>query len=403
MRDKIYFPGLNGLRFFAALSVIFFHLGDTELLGASKKGFFLSHLLMNGNDAVTLFFVLSGFLITYLLLAELHKTDTVNVRKFYVRRILRIWPLYYFMVFIGFVVIPLIGIVLNSEALAWLWTLPIFSIVLKLGLYLVMLPHVGIFFLHYAPGIDQLWSIGVEENFYLIWPVLVKIFRKRMVALLTGIIVIKLACNLIYVVLEQNPQTPLWLLHVFGLINFIRIENMAVGGLGAYLVFHNYRRVLNFVFHPIVDKLILVIIVANILLFTGQFDWVINYLLSLVYIGLILNVTCNPKPTLKLEYPFFDTLGRISYGMYMYHVAIIYIASAVLANTFLVQTDTVIGNFILYIGVSLTTIGVAYLSYKYLEEPFLRLKGRFTVIKSGESARTRAQNLPKNIATEPKT
>ncbi len=106
--NKIYFPGLNGLRFLAAISVVVVHLNQFKDYFGTASPIFLPKFLLNGNDAVTLFFVLSGFLITYLMFVEYQQTHDISVRSFYTRRILRIWPLYYFIVFIGFVGVPAI-------------------------------------------------------------------------------------------------------------------------------------------------------------------------------------------------------------------------------------------------------------------------------------------------------
>ena len=103
----IYFSGLNGLRFFAALAVIITHIElikeQMEFPGLHSKNKIVFEL---GGLGVVFFFVLSGFLITYLLLKEKEQTGTINVKKFYLRRILRIWPLYFLIVALGFFVLP---------------------------------------------------------------------------------------------------------------------------------------------------------------------------------------------------------------------------------------------------------------------------------------------------------
>ncbi len=103
--NQIYFPSLNGVRFFAAFLVIVDHL---ELF-KSYFGFntlwpesFSAHL---GSLGVTIFFVLSGYLITFLLLTE-NKISGIKIKNFYFRRILRIWPLYYLIVIISFFIAP---------------------------------------------------------------------------------------------------------------------------------------------------------------------------------------------------------------------------------------------------------------------------------------------------------
>src|SRR5690606_24795997 len=95
-KDRIYLPGLNGIRAIAAFAVVISHTnGRLGEFGLSK----LPYWDLAG-FGVTIFFTLSGFLITYLLLKERAKTGTIKVRKFYVRRLLRIWPLYYFYLFL---------------------------------------------------------------------------------------------------------------------------------------------------------------------------------------------------------------------------------------------------------------------------------------------------------------
>ena len=105
---KVYFPNLDGLRFFCFLSVFFFHsfATDYESVKQSSLYAFQDSLFANGNLGVNFFFVLSGFLITYLLFAEKSRFQKVNIPNFYVRRILRIWPLFYCCVFFGFVIFP---------------------------------------------------------------------------------------------------------------------------------------------------------------------------------------------------------------------------------------------------------------------------------------------------------
>ena len=112
---KIYFSGLNALRFFAAYFVLLHH-GETIRAKFGLPNFEAYSFFRNGMIAVSVFFVLSGFLITYLLLDEIQRTNDVSIKKFYSRRILRIWPLYYLLVFIGLALIPLFLKNLNKGA-----------------------------------------------------------------------------------------------------------------------------------------------------------------------------------------------------------------------------------------------------------------------------------------------
>jgi len=93
----LYLPGLNGLRAFAALSVVFAHISQK---GIAEFGLLKILAYPIADFGVTLFFVISGFLITYLLLMELNKNKDIDIKKFYIRRILRIWPIYYLFIVI---------------------------------------------------------------------------------------------------------------------------------------------------------------------------------------------------------------------------------------------------------------------------------------------------------------
>jgi len=117
-----------------------------------------------GKIAVICFFVLSGFLITYLLLAEERHTGSISTRDFYARRILRIWPLYYVLVLAAFFVFPRIPVF--AGALKF----PEESRARSFFLYMSIFPNLAAPF----PYLGHLWSIGVEEQFYIAWPLLLK-------------------------------------------------------------------------------------------------------------------------------------------------------------------------------------------------------------------------------------
>ena len=180
MNEKpIHLTGLNGLRAMAAISVMFSHIfqktfGDWGVTGLTIPVF---------GGGVTLFFVISGFLITYLLLKELKITNQVDIKRFYLRRILRIWPLYYGYLFVA--IILLFGFGLSSDILNK-----------NLLYYLFFSANVPFFFGNGIWIIVHYWSIGVEEQFYLFWPWLIKISKKRF--LTTAILVLILWFSLKY-------------------------------------------------------------------------------------------------------------------------------------------------------------------------------------------------------------
>ncbi len=147
--NRIYLPGLNGLRAIAALTVLFGHMfapfGDWGLEPLSLR-------IPWPEEPVTTFFVISGFLITYLLMNEIGKTNDVSIPKFYMRRILRIWPLYYVYMILAIVAVVLLNSDMNDSV--WYYTFFSGNISHALGLGLIPLFHY--------------WSLGVEEQYYLL-------------------------------------------------------------------------------------------------------------------------------------------------------------------------------------------------------------------------------------------
>src|SRR5687768_571572 len=159
--DKIYFKGLNGVRFFAALMVIVAHVeafkkfAQLPNIGDAKV---IRHL---GPQGVKIFFVLSGFLITYLLLSEMKVKGQIAVKKFYVRRILRIWPLYFLIAILGLFLLPQVF----SPDYFPQKVYPHFAV--KAILIFLMLPNVVYLVFGHIFSLGILWSIGTEEQFYL--------------------------------------------------------------------------------------------------------------------------------------------------------------------------------------------------------------------------------------------
>lgn len=398
--DSIFFGGLNGLRFFAATAVIFHHIEQYKLWASTDGHFYTSaftgcgllstFIQALGHKAVSFFFVLSGFLITYLLLAEAAKTGTVNLRKFYVRRILRIWPVYYLVIAIAFFVIPHFFDVGGNgahllENKFWLW----------FGLSLVMLPNLTRYNSVEIVGGSQTWSVGVEEQFYIIWPWLVRKFRKHLVRMLLLLIVGKLFVSVMMAGIAA--QLPAGTLHTvcnkFVLYwNLFKIEQMAVGALGAFYLYNKKQQALQFFYHPATS-------VATLVLFASLFVTNLEYTGStlfeaLIFLLFIVNVSTNRKFPIQFRQSIFTTLGNISYGIYMYHTIIIAILINLLQKT-VIDSNPLAFDIALYTLSVPLTIGISYLSYQYFETPFLKMKEKFMVVKSsGTGNQTAEINIP---------
>ena len=373
---NIYFSGLNGLRFFAALAVIVTHIElikeQMEFPGLHSNNKLVFEL---GALGVVFFFVLSGFLITYLLLKEKEQTGSIDVKKFYYRRILRIWPLYFLIVALGFFVLPHFKFM----------ELPFFSklnshlSILNLGLFLIMLPNLAFAIFRPLPHVGQLWSIGVEEQFYLIWPWVVKKSKNVLRTLFIIIVALILIKVILLFLLRNDPQNPnLLILKKF--IAMMKIESMAIGGIGAWMVFKKkyFQKLLSNYF--LIGAILCVLFLIYFMPQKLQDASFLVY--SVLFLIIVMNVSLNTNSVIKIENKAFVFLGNISYGLYMYHLIVVAAFIGFLKYIGFQVDNSVTSQLVVYIGVISLTIFISWLSYRYLESWFLKIKHKFTVVKS---------------------
>jgi peptidoglycan/LPS O-acetylase OafA/YrhL len=374
----VYFPGLNGIRFIAAMLVVIHHIEQIKMVLGLPNRFSSLFFERAGGTGVTLFFVLSGFLITYLLLKERDVTGTVAIKDFYVRRVLRIWPLYYLVFAMSFFILPGMGLTTGLEG-PWYIAL----------LYIFLLPNIGLML---APGVmygGHLWSIGVEEQFYLVWPWLVKKIRKSFPLVLISIILLlfiaRAAIEFAYYKFGMQTNAMQSLLFFF---STFRIDCMAIGALGAWWYYHKQLDIFGFVLKMewIYSKWLqlAVWLAAAIIIAMGMnFKIFTHQVYSVIFIVVILNVATNPRTIVKLEYPVLSYLGKISYGLYMFHP--VCIGASVLIARMIFTTFNFVSEITVYALSILFTIGISMLSYHFFERYFLLLKQRFMHIISVNS------------------
>lgn len=173
-QERIYFPELDGLRFVAFLMVYLFHGGVPPAILAGLIGSRAAHAFTeNGGYGVQLFFILSGYLITTLLLREEARYGRIALRAFWVRRVLRIWPLYYLIILIGFVVLPGLEGHLGTPGYRALLSTHLLPFLGFLGNWSMALVRP-------APDwLSVLWSVCVEEQFYLVVPLFIALIAPR--------------------------------------------------------------------------------------------------------------------------------------------------------------------------------------------------------------------------------
>ncbi len=381
--QRIYFPGLDAIRAYAAVSVLIVHAEQLQILLGFKpvSGLFgvLKRLIPTGADSVTLFFVLSGFLITFLLLTEQRQTGGIDVGKFYLRRILRIWPLYYLLMAIGFIGLPA---VLGYQHYPYIQPDAQWSS--KVLLFAAMMANVALSFLPAAIPVAHLWSIGVEEQFYLIWPNLMKWFGRRVPQVAVAVITTKVVL-LLALAKFQAVHPPGWNWWLDGMVIWLRLtrlESMAVGALAAWLVFR-HREVVSRIAHRRASGAIVLTLMGIHVAFFGSVGIGSELALAGLYAALIVTLGCNPRPIVRLDRPIYRFVGRISYGVYMYHVPVMFLALQWLKRLNAAGDVHLLQNMALLALLAGLSVAVATGSYYLFELPFLNAKRRFAVVPSG--------------------
>ncbi len=369
--QKIYFPNLNGLRFIAAFLVIIHHIEQIKIF-FNLESFFekIPFVYVIGKLGVVLFFVLSGFLITYLLLVEEKVQKNINIRKFYIRRILRIWPLYYLIIILAFFVFPYIKVFLIP---GYEKEIVFTNFNIKLLLYAIFFPNLVTGVVGLVPYASHTWSIGTEEQFYLVWPILMKYFKKFRILLMLFIIVFYLSFKG-FLLTDYSQIIP----YKFIIIEFWRsfnIDCMAIGGIFAILLFQK-NKIIAFLNNNLVFYISLFL--ALFLIINGISFKNFQYEIYAVLFGIIiLNFATNDKIKINLENRFFNYLGNISYGIYMYHPI------AIVLSIKLCLSIDLTSNWLIYPLSFILSVIIAGLSYKYFESFFLKFKDKFSVILSG--------------------
>ncbi|NVJ48567.1 MAG: acyltransferase [Cytophagia bacterium] len=370
---KIYFPNLNGLRFIAAFLVIIHHMVQFKSINGIQTSWDkISSIDMIGKLGVVLFFVLSGFLITYLLLIEEKRFKKISIKQFYIRRALRIWPLYFFLLLLAFFVLPNIDVFRVADyGTDVLHT----NLVWRLLLCLIFLPGISFYLFGLVPYASHTWSIGSEEQYYLIWPVLLKYFKTHRMLLITSIIIFYVGIRF----LLASPYANLIPFHtiVGAYWQSFPISCMAIGGLYSILYFQK-NPVLKYLVRN--DIFYISTTLACILMIIGVYIPFFQYEFYSALFGLIiLNFSVNDKIRITLENRVLNYLGKISYGLYMYHPIAISLAISI---GLMLGLNT---NWFFYPVSMSITIVMAGLSYEYFESFFLKYKTRYSKVLSGNT------------------
>lgn len=361
---KAHVPALDGVRGLAALGVMIGHL----LVGTARTPLeqMASHVAATGEHGVDLFFALSGFLITGILYDSLH--DQRFFRKFYARRVLRIFPLYY-------------GVLLLFLLAGITQTRMYHAQLLSLSLYLqntnLVAPPT------WASGVtDSLpllhfWSLAVEEQFYLIWPLAVFVLRKRE-RILAASIALCLVAYFARVITLQEGGDPTWL----NAATFLRMDTLLVGAALAMMLRGPRREsVLRWMPLALVVAFLLNVVLLHVPL--SRQVWGFPGRGTVFAIGSVGVLALALREGGVVERAFsikpLRWLGKYSYGIYVLHVPL----QAFLTTTFRTKLMAIgvhnkavllLMNAML---VGIVTFALAWISYHFYEKRFLKLKRFF--------------------------
>jgi peptidoglycan/LPS O-acetylase OafA/YrhL len=362
LRTRV-FGSLNGVRGLCIAAVVFHHTPLTDWGGITGKGFL----------GVDLFFVLSGFLIVTLLLRERDRTGTISLKKFYARRTLRIFPIYYLVLSLV-LCFYVIAKPLSSQAIEYYHQLP-FLLTYTSNWVRITTGNFGI-----------MWSLATEEQFYAVWPIVEKLLRPLGVALmLAAVLIVNQLIN--FGVLDGFFET------IYGgqpglLILEVTFTPIALGVLLAHLLysrrtFGSLYRVLGYPWSPVVVGAVLLALIA---FWPGDLSGLgrlcIHIAMTLFLGSLVIREDHWARPA--LTFVPLAYMGMISYGIYVYHMLVLHFVRAVFGRLGWDQTG--IAYFV--IGL-LACTAFAGLSYRFFEQPILKFKERFA---TDETATTGGQH-----------
>ncbi|MEO8149570.1 MAG: acyltransferase [Bacteroidia bacterium] len=301
-----YIKGFDGLRALSIIMVMLTHLGAYDVLLRDDFTQRIWHSI-SGDVGVNIFFVISGFLITTLLLREKLQTGKISYRNFIIRRFLRLLPPLVFLYFIIFVLMITSQIDYRPYAL-----------------------FASIFYCYnFLPnkfGLSELshtWSLAVEEQFYIFWPWVVLLFRKNGI-LITALLFILLALITINVIpgLEILYQNEIHLFKdVFKTHRFFlpAIAPIMIGSVFAVFNFHDNERLKNIVCQPLSMLIAMVLILSAFIIPLSLFQYL--FIIQAMGFAMILSYIFNKQNSLLadfLEWKPLSFIGKISYGIYVW-------------------------------------------------------------------------------------
>lgn len=351
-------PELDLLRFFAFLGVFIHHAPEVPIRGGDL-------MRRTGAFGLSMFFLLSAYLITELLLRERDATGDISWRLFFIRRALRIWPLYYLAIISAY----LFGLMTPANSN---YSMPVMGLA-SLAFFVVnwLIPGVST-----GEVIGPLWSISIEEQFYVVWAPIAKFGGRRAITTVSIAILILAA---IWLSVRQAHGWTLWF------DTFVEFIFFAGGALIAVILRGSdppIKRLRARVVLVVVGLAILATTARVVGIGTSNVPAVPVPNLLAGYYGALIGCSLLFLASLGIKsvHPKLAYLGKISYGLYVFHSAWILLFEHVIVQKLPIPEQ--FSAISVLMGALLCTIATAHVSYQFYEKKFLILKQRFEVIRS---------------------
>lgn len=369
-----YFPNFDAMRGWGALIVFIIHVTSIQSLAGFKPYY---HLPVPDDLVLVMFFTISGFLITYLLFVEKEKYQDINLKGYFIRRILRIWPLYFILIIASIFFLPGIEFLhLESTKDFNYKMLTTYDFIC----FFLILPNIS---LNFVPFTTQTWSIGVEEQFYFVQPLINKYLKNKKTIILTLIFIV-LSSTIVFLPLliggkYQNlpPNTLLIVAKIYKSLTYFGC--IAMGSLVALFYFYKDEKVLNLIYSKkfqIVNYLFMVFMLVVQHKFKFEFD---PRFYGLSFAIITLNMGTNPNNLFNVDNKVFNYLGKLSYGFYMIHILTLTITINFMVKFLNVDFSTHIENISFYVVSYGFTVALSHLIFHYFEKPTMSLKDKFNV------------------------
>jgi len=391
----MYWPQLDGLRTVAFLLVLMHHLGP--LTASNSPTLPLRLWTMNsicswGGSGVDLFFCLSGFLITFLLLSEKRDFGNISFKLFFMRRALRIWPVYYFLLFIGCALIPAMNWShLNHKLYGEFCLKQVLPMVLFLGNYSLIIAtkilvnfntNLGVPIIYF---LLPLWSLAVEEQFYLTWPFVLKALKKpkTILTVIASLALLSVVCRFgLWYISRYIWHLP-FPVALYYQTTISHLDPLMAGAGVAAITFY-YPQILEGAkkYSPHM-MLVLAGLVASIFCYFPDLKYNTYYnvaVFAVIALACFLTLTITlVSPTWKKIFGWgpMAAFGRLTYAMYLVHYFAIAIGDGLIAR--IPPSFTALApSWPLRFAVSLTlTFAFAFLSWHLLERKFQKLRKHF--------------------------